>query len=98
MYQTEKHEPKALTAFYIKEAVVRCVHVHAHAYIIVSGLASDYATVLFYKTTPNYRIAHEEEVDTEGWMLYHSHHLEVNMTLEVRVQTQRQFKKELNCF
>ena len=37
-----------------------------HEYIIVSGLARDYATVLFYKTTPNYRIAHEKEVDTEG--------------------------------
>ena len=37
-----------------------------HECIIVSGLASDYVTVLFYKNTPNYRIAHEEEVDTEG--------------------------------
>lgn len=66
---------------------------HAHEYIIVSGLASNYAPVLFYKTTPSYRTANEEEADTEGQMLHHPRSLEVSMTLEVRVQTQRQFKK-----
>lgn len=45
------------------------IYTHMHMiyeYIIVSGLASNYATILFYKTTPNYRIANEEEVDIEG--------------------------------